>query len=122
MDGSARDIGLWGEKIAVDHLRSQGFLIRHVNWRSGRYEIDIVAERGDEMHFVEVKCRVGGQCQSPEEAFDRNKQQSLMKAANAYIEFFGIDMDCMVDLIAIETHRDEPYELRYLQDVMPFCW
>ncbi|MBQ4539816.1 MAG: YraN family protein, partial [Alistipes sp.] len=36
-------IGRRGEDVAVEYLRSRGYMICAQNWRSGRYEIDIVA-------------------------------------------------------------------------------
>ena len=48
-------IGKQGEQIAMEYLRRQGFLIADVNWRSGRYEIDIVAQKGGMIHFVDEK-------------------------------------------------------------------
>ena len=57
-----------GEELAVAWLRAHGFIIMDRNWRMGRYELDIVAARGDRVHFVEVKLRREGGLTRPEEA------------------------------------------------------
>ena len=62
------DTGRRGEQAAVDYLRRVGFAILERNWRSGRYELDIVARRWDELHFIEVKTRRAGGLTTPEEA------------------------------------------------------
>jgi len=62
------DTGRRGEQAAVDYLRRAGFAILERNWRSGRYELDIVARRWDELHFIEVKTRRAGGLTTPEEA------------------------------------------------------
>ena len=79
------DTGRRGEQAAVDYLRRAGFAILERNWRSGRYELDIVARRWDELHFIEVKTRRAGGLTTPEEAITPRKFASLRRAAEAYI-------------------------------------
>ena len=44
--------GAIGEQAAVDYLRQNGFMIVERNYRIGRSEVDIIASRYDELHFV----------------------------------------------------------------------
>lgn len=81
-------LGRWGEDSAADYLRANGFRILARNWRSGRLEIDLVAERGPIVAFVEVKARRRGP-QSPLEALDRAKRRRLRRAAEAWIAAHG---------------------------------
>ncbi|GIV85288.1 MAG: hypothetical protein KatS3mg052_2295 [Candidatus Roseilinea sp.] len=52
-----RDIGAWGEAIAARYLTECGYVLRARNWRHDHGELDIVAERGDMIIFVEVRAR-----------------------------------------------------------------
>ena len=79
-----RAIGSWGERIAADHLRGIGYRILAMNWRAGRYEIDLVAEHGRTVAFVEVKTRSLGP-QEPAEAVDRRKRRHIARAAATWI-------------------------------------
>mgnify|MGYP003318444016 CR=1 FL=1 len=56
--------GAIGEQAAVDYLRKNGFFIVERNYRVGRSEIDIIASRYDELHFVEDRycCAENGRC------------------------------------------------------------
>ena len=50
-------LGNKGEDIAADHLKKSGFKILFRNWKWGKHEIDIIAEKDDMVVFVEVKTR-----------------------------------------------------------------
>lgn len=115
--------GQQGEQLASEWLVDNGFNILHANWRSGRYELDLVArdEQGD-LRIVEVKTRRAGALTSPEEAFTRAKFRSLCSAANAYIALYDLDLDTHFDLIAIDLHEAGEHSLRYIPDVMTPQW
>lgn len=119
--GRTQEIGSRAEAEAVDYLRSEGFLVCNTNWRSGRYELDIVAQKSDTIHFIEVKCRRRGALTSPEDAVTPAKFRALQKAANAYICTHGIDLEPQFDVIAVE-YDDGGCELRYIPNAMTAGW
>lgn len=80
----ARRLAERGEEIAVQYLRALGLRILDRNWRSGRRELDVVAQEGDVVAFVEVKARRAGP-QDPLEAIDRVKRREVRRAAAAWI-------------------------------------
>lgn len=45
------------EEQAAAYLKSQGYLIKAVNWKDRRCEIDIIAEKNRTTYFIEVKFR-----------------------------------------------------------------
>ncbi len=53
-------IGKWGEDQAVKFLVRQGFKVSERNYNSTVGEIDIVATKGGDFYFVEVKTRSAG--------------------------------------------------------------
>lgn len=80
-----RSVGQQGEKLAVAHLRRHGFKIIGRNVHLGRYEIDIIAQEGDTVAFVEVKTRRGDVFVPPEENVTRKKRHHIRRAARAFI-------------------------------------
>ena len=111
-----------GERAAAEWLRQRGFVIEHLKWRSGRYDLDIVARRGERLHFVEVKTRRKGGLTTPEQAMTRAKFTALCHAARAYIECYGLDMECQFDLAAVELCDDGSCRIRYLPEAMYPRW
>ena len=52
---SKKDIGALGEKVAAEYLRRHGLKIVDHNVARKTGELDLVARKGDTLHFVEVK-------------------------------------------------------------------
>ncbi len=95
-------LGAWGEAAARDHLVSQGYEVRAVNWRCAEGEIDLIAEVQGTLVFVEVKTRRGAGFGSPQEAVGPRKARHLMLAATRYLEDAHLaDIDWRIDVIAI---------------------
>ena len=82
-------IGMGGEDAAAEWLRGNGFELLHRNWRNGRYEIDIVARRGDRIQFVEVKTRRWHGYGRPAEAVDADKKRRIRRTAMHYLKYSG---------------------------------
>ncbi len=122
MASEAAIIGARGEDIAVEWLRKRGYMIVVRNWRCGSYELDIVAQKGFSLHIVEVKTRLKGGWTTPEQAIDKHKTRTLLKAANIYLNFFHTPLEPQIDLIAIDMSRDGEYEVRYLPNAVVPRW
>jgi putative endonuclease len=81
--------GELGERIAVRWLEKSGWRILARRFRSGRRDIDVVAERDGLIAFVEVKARNGSEFGDPVEAVHRRKQRELAKSAQTWIDRHG---------------------------------
>ena len=111
-------IGQRGEEIAARFLLSEGFDLLHRNWRSGRYELDIVARKEGVLHIVEVKSRKADGLTAPEEAMTRKKFNALFRAAQQYVALYRIDADTQFDLIAVDLLPDSTHRLRYIPNAL----
>ena len=109
-----RAIGSWGERIAADHLRGIGYRILATNWRAGRYEIDLVAEHGPTVAFVEVKTRSRGP-QDPAEAVDRRKRRHVARAAARWIATRSPGVrEFRFDVISVTILDDLTYRVEHM--------
>ena len=109
------DLGMLGEEKSVEYLQSKGYVIKQRNWRSGKYEIDIVAENDKYLVIVEVKTRKSGSLLSPVESVNRMKIQNLVYAANAYILARGLDVETRFDIVSIVFKGGEPV-IEHIED------
>ncbi|MDE6704082.1 MAG: YraN family protein [Muribaculaceae bacterium] len=108
------ETGRWGEDVAAEYLAARGYAIAERNWRSGHYEIDIVAYKGSRIVFVEVKTRTRDY-DDPIEAVDRNKALRLIRAANVYIDAKDINHEIQFDLIAVNGSPTD-YRIEHIPD------
>ena len=120
--GETQKIGNQGEREAAEWLESAGFRIVARNWRSDRYEIDIVAQRLDTMHFVEVKARDEDSWESPEDALDAGKQRAFRYAVEAYLAAHPTELEPQLDLIAVDLAAGEVAAVRYIPEAVIARW
>ena len=97
----SQTLGQTGEDKAVSYLKESGYKIRHRNWRSGKKEVDIVAENKDFVVFVEVKTRTEGFLEKLSEAVSREKQRLMIFAAEGYIQRYNISKESRFDIITV---------------------
>ncbi len=76
------DKGAHGEQIACNILQKRSFVIVDKNYHCTQGEIDIIATKGAEVHFIEVKTTYGPY--NPAENFHKTKLKRFMKAVRVY--------------------------------------
>ncbi len=111
-------IGSHGEDIAVEWLRERGFYIVERNWRIKNYEVDIIAQRWDTLHFVEVKTRRSGGWQSAYDSIDDMKIRSLQRTATAYCAIRHSRLLVQFDLIAVTMNDNGEYTVEYTENIL----
>ena len=111
----SHNLGLKGEDLAVEHLKKAGFKILSRNWKWGKHEIDIIAENKDFIIFAEVKTRTDDYQMHPVTAVTKDKQKSIIWAAEGYIRKFNIDKECRFDVITIIKKRED-FEVDHIED------
>jgi putative endonuclease len=97
----SHSLGQLGENLAVEHLLNSGYRIRHRNWKSGKHEVDIIAENNDFIVFVEVKTRSENYQLHPSGAVTTPKQQAIILVAEKYINYYNIDKESRFDIISV---------------------
>lgn len=125
-------IGALGERMAGDYLKKLGFSILDTNYRQPWGEIDIVAKKGSNLHFVEVKTvtrdwdyvtRATYDDYDPEENIHPWKIKRLNMAIRSYLSDHYLDeddTDWQLDAIAVYLAK-ESYKLLkidYLPDIL----
>ena len=79
------DLGRAGERYARQWLQRRGWAIVDANWRCRQGEIDIVASRGKELVFFEVKTRSSTRFGYPVEAISSAKLARLRRLVGLWL-------------------------------------
>jgi putative endonuclease len=82
-------LGLRGERIAERWLQRKGWRVLQRRYRDGHRDVDLIAQRGATVAFVEVKARSGHQFGTPVEAVDWRKRRELVRSARTWISCHG---------------------------------
>ena len=99
------------EARAAAYLESRGYRIVERNFRAKVGELDIVAQDGDTVVFVEVRSRSGTSFGLPQETVVASKRRKLIRAAQVYAQARGLDCPLRFDVIA-----DGPAGLEHIED------
>ena len=110
------ELGKFGEKMAEDFLLSKGYKIRNKNWKSGKYELDIVAERDNILVVVEVKTRSSSLWGNPEDSVSDAKIKRTIEAAHYYIQMYDSELETQFDIISIVKTIDGKFNIEHIED------
>lgn len=109
------ELGKLGEERAQAYLVLKGYKIRHTNWVTGKFELDIVAEKDGMLVIVEVKTRSSEYFEHPEEAITLRKIRNLVSAAHDYIFKFNWMGETRFDIISV-IPKGQTYTIQHIED------
>lgn len=110
--------GRAGEEAALRLLQIRGYKVLARNFRSKFGEIDIVAQDGNILVFVEVKTRWSKEYGYPEEAVTPQKLRSIVRTSEYYKLTHPNTPDLMrVDVVAVEVEGNQAKAARIIKNV-----
>ena len=94
-------LGRWGESLVAEELRRRGCRVVASGYRTRFGEIDLIAEDGPYLLFVEVKLRKSPDFARAMEYVDRRKQERLRTTAALYLAEHPTNLQPRFDVIEI---------------------
>ena len=121
MTHARQELGKTGEDLACRELVSRGYAISARRYRTRYGEIDIVAEDGPTVVFVEVKLKSSPDCGLAVEAVTPAKQRRVVRMAVDYIARRNLhDRPIRFDVVAIDVVNGTP-QLTVVQAAFDAC-
>lgn len=112
---TTKSFGDQGEEAAAQYLEKRGCRILERQFRTKTGEIDIIAEEGGVLLFVEVKTRRPTRFGVPAQAVGYTKQRRIFRTAFLYMQKYGMEerasrFDVIEVLVAGESYAVRHYE------------
>ena len=112
-----REIGNIGEEMAVKKLKKLGYKIIARNFSCKMGEIDIIANDGEYLVFVEVRLRSRNSYGTAAETVDKYKQRKIIKTAEVYMMKTNSSFaPSRFDVVAISADDKGKYEIEVIKD------
>ena len=108
--------GRFGEEKVCEYLLKRGYSIIARNYRIKGGEIDIIAENGDYIAFVEVKTRKPDSMVTGFEAVDRRKQGLIIRTAAEYCRRNPNLLQPRFDIAQVIVSMDEVLSMEYIEN------
>ena len=103
------ELGRYGEDLAYKRIKRLGYRKIIRNYRCPLGEVDLIANDGDTLVFIEIKTRRGKPTGYAKEAVNARKQRQLSKVALSYMKSNNCsDAKARFDVIAISIKDDKP--------------
>ncbi len=114
------DTGKLGEDLATVELWHRGYAILARRYRTRYGEIDIIAQDGSTIVFVEVKVRRTDRYGTAAETVTPWKQRRLAAMAADYLAWSDrLDAPCRFDVVAIDGIGTERVTIQHIESA--FC-
>ena len=114
-----KEIGAWGEKVAVNYLKTHNVKIIDRNIKTNYGEIDILGKKDGVLIFFEVKTRLTEIFGYPEVAVNYKKQEHMKNSALDFIQSNqDIDMDWRIDVIAVNIDNKNKTKIYWIENAI----
>lgn len=113
-----KDIGNFGEDLALNYLKNKGYLTLKRNFRNRYGEIDLICKKNDLIIFIEVKSRYNSCYGSPSEAVTYSKQKQIIKLCTFFITLNKLyEYNCRFDVVeVIFNNSNNSYLINHITD------
>jgi len=115
---SNKTFGRYGESLARQYLIDQGYRILEENFRNKLGEIDLIAQDGKTICFVEVKTRQSLDQGQPYEAVTPWKIRKLSQMAMSYLKYKYNTLEILsrFDVISIVQDKSSPPSIQHIKN------
>ena len=109
------DLGKKGEELAIAFLLEKGYVILEKNYRFLKAEVDIIAQKENDLVAVEVKTRSSEVFGNPQDFVNKKKIQLLVSAIDHYVIEKDLDVNVRFDIIAILNQKSN-FTIDHIED------
>ena len=113
---NTKELGHIGENAAANFLMLSGYQIIDKNWVCGKYEIDIVCQKNNDIVFVEVKSHHRNSLFNVKNVVGKDKRRKIIYSADKYVRLKNIELNARFDIIEVVFSSENVSEIIHLED------
>jgi putative endonuclease len=114
---NGKEFGIWAEEAAGRYLEREGMRVLARNYRVKCGELDLVAEDGEMVVFVEVNA-IHGVDGEPELKVNAEKRRKLIATAKSFIGQYELyERPARFDVVTVQVDQKGKPVIRHEQDV-----
>lgn len=102
---SATAKGAHGEHIAAQLLKQKKFKVLHQNYKTPRYEIDIIAKKKKRLYFIEVKYRSSAGFGYGHEYVTQKKLEQMAYAAKCWMAEQASSTEYQLAVVSVDGNQ-----------------
>lgn len=111
--------GQCGEEAAVSYLLKNKYKIIKRNYSNKCGEIDIIAQKDDDLVFVEVKTRNSDEFGTPAQAVTYYKKRNIINTAKWYLAKNPTELNIRFDIIEVYgAFTGESFEMENINHII----
>ncbi len=116
---SKKQTGRYGEQLAAQYLLGKGYQVLATNWHCVRGELDIIAQDGETVVFVEVRTRRAAAAEDIFTSITPRKRQRLIDSAYTYLAEQQLENSpWRIDVIAISLAAAGAPAIEHVEDAL----
>lgn len=111
-----KEKGNAGEQIAADYLIKEGYTLLKKNWRYKHGELDIIAQKNDQLIFAEVKTRNSRSYVNNNAYVKPCQRKSILNTANYFLQYnISHNVDIRFDILCL-FQVGNSFEINHIQN------
>lgn len=111
-------LGKMEESQALNYLQKKGYTLIRRSWKCCGSEIDIIASKDEQLHFIEVSTRSNDDPAFPVQAVKRRKLQMLVHASRQYLMRHSLWQKVIFTVLAVTLYQDG-VRCHLMEDIKP---
>ena len=109
-------MGNWGEVFAAEKMKELGCRVLARNFQTRYGEIDIIAQQGECICFVEVRTRSEDYMVSPVESITPAKREKIIASAQIYLQKNPTELQPRFDVFSIVAKKNKQPDYEFIPD------
>lgn len=98
-------------------LAEKGFRLIKQNWRYCHGEVDIIASRSDQLHFIGITTKSYPETGLPQEGITRRKMLSFAQASQQYLKRHPQWKEVIIDVLTVTMIKEEPTDCILVKNI-----